>query len=101
MFIHKDHNSFYLAEKVKLDGTWKLKHIRGATEAEIRAYHIMKRMNLATLICDNPNCDRKFQVSRNQKLKWNTLYPRQGKFKFKYCSKTCQQEHMIALRKLK
>lgn len=99
-FVFSDRNIFYLGEMMRIGEIRRLKRIRHATEAEIQAYQAMRRTNLATLVCDNPNCDKEFRVSRAQKLKWNTTNPRRGKFKFKYCSTKCQQEHLIALRKL-
>lgn len=98
-FVIHDHNIYYLAEMVRVDGKRMLKRIRQATEAEIKVYHAMKRTDPAPQICDNPSCDKKYTISRAQKTKLKLTNPRRGKLEFGYCSKECQVGHLMSLRK--
>lgn len=101
-FILKVKEYYYLAERIKVGEEWRNKLLRRATEAEIQAYRATRQeTDMATMTCNNPDCDRQIQIPRSQKRKFLVTYPlRYGRFVRVYCSEKCQQEHSVMLRKL-
>ena len=64
---------------------------------KLRFYHEQRQQDITIVSCDNPYCDKLFSMSRKQKLLWNTLNPKNGTVRFKYCSTKCQEDHFKAL----
>lgn len=94
---------FYIMQKVTVSGQRRNKIIRKATEAEVKAYRAAKnqKKDLTFVTCSNPECDKTIAMTRSQRRKFfRDSFVRYKRFDLPYCSKECQQAHLIALRKL-
>jgi len=97
-FIFKTRAGYYVAIRIKRNEKWGTKIIRKATKEEIEAYLEQRKQDNVTVVCDNPYCDKQFQISREQKIFLNTLNPRhRNTFEFWHCSNECRNAHLTAL----
>jgi hypothetical protein len=75
--------------------------VRVATIDEIKAFNSDKSRddNLTIMVCDNPHCETIFKVTKQEKILFNLIEPRdKKKLQFQYCSAKCREEHGEELR---
>lgn len=94
-FILKSGLYFYLARCTWVGGKSRNKIIRVATDIEIKAYlESRPGVDMASMTCENPSCDKRINLPRKQKWRFKVTYPnRYGRFINVYCSQGCQDEH--------
>lgn len=75
--------------------------VRNATIDEIKAYLSDRTRddNLTFMVCDNPFCENTFRVTKQEKIQFNLIDPRdKKKLEFQYCSAKCREDHGEQLR---
>ncbi len=96
VFILKSDTRYYVVQRVKRNGNWTVKYLRKATDEEVALYchqreHLKQKIKVS---CDNPHCDKLFDVTRKEKLRVKLVLPRKKLlFEFMHCCQECRNEH--------
>ena len=92
---------YYIYRSFTRNGKQFEEFVRDATIEEIKAFNSAKERdkNLTTQICANPFCENNFRITKQEKILFYLIEPRdKKKFQFQYCSEKCREEHGELLR---
>ena len=92
---------YYIYKSYTRNGKQFEEFVRDATIEEIKTFNSAKSRedNLTIMVCDNPYCEEIFRVTKQEKILFNLIEPRdKKKLQFQYCSDKCREEHGELLR---